>query len=140
MTVRNLGESDEATILGPIELVRRATLELPPGDHRLRATGEGRLGRTLRFSVNRDESFAQSLTIDDNRLLGETTPQAQGGTDPPRREAIPFETNTTAVELTPGRSDLLKFSFVPPRLRRLNAATGESIWEIAPRPKEGEAK
>ncbi len=138
MTVRVLGASDDATILGPIELVRRATLELPPGDYRLHATGEAQLGRTLRFAVNRGETFEQSLTLDDNRLLGESTPQIQANSDPPRREAIPFAINTTAIELTPGRSDLVEFSFAPQRLRRLNGATGEPIWELPPRPKDGE--
>src|SRR5579885_3045877 len=53
LTVQVLDASGEEPIGEPVELIRRASLALPPGDYRLRITGEGRLSRTYRLAVNR---------------------------------------------------------------------------------------
>jgi hypothetical protein len=130
LTVQVLDESADEPIGEPVALIRRATLALPQGDYRLRVKGEGRLSRVYRFAVNPGESFTQSLTLDENRLLGETPIQAEP-VEPPRRDPIPFDSNTIAVELTPGKADLLEWSFHT--LRRRDAATGKVLWDaLAP--------
>ena len=55
----------------PVEVFKKSTLALPDGDYRLRVNGEGRLGRTYRFAVNRGETIAHKLSLDEGRLLGE---------------------------------------------------------------------
>ena len=141
LTVQVLGESDDTPIGEPVELLRRATLTLPSGDYRLRVAGEGRLGRTYRCAVVRGESSTRTLTLDDNRLLGET-PIPPGWTGmKPRKDPIPFVWRSTAIELTPGKADLIEVAselppgkdalaeLLPSRFGRRDGATGMLIWD-----------
>src|SRR5262249_30003423 len=104
------------------------TLTLPSGDYRLRVTGEGRLSRVYRCAVNRGESATHWLSLDADRLLGEGTvsPTAAVG-DAPRRRPIPFVADTVAMELTPGKADLLEMS--PTTVCRRDGQTGRVIWD-----------
>ena len=101
--------SGDEPIGEPVDLVARSTLALPDGDYRLRVTGAGRLGRTYRFAVNRGETIAHPLSLDEGRLLGEepTPPFRHEGRDA-RKEPIPFAPDTAAIELTPGKADLVE--------------------------------
>ncbi len=75
LVVQVLDESGETPIGEPFDLVARTTLTLPDGDYRLRVDGIGRLGRTVRLAVNRGETIAHELSLDDGRLLvGEPFP------------------------------------------------------------------
>ncbi len=68
--VQVLAEDSDTPIGEPFDLATRAVMELPEGDYRLRVNGKGRLGRTFRFAVNRGETLAHSVSIDEGRLLG----------------------------------------------------------------------
>jgi hypothetical protein len=135
LTVQVLGESGDAAIGEPVELIRRTTLALPAGDYRLRITGAGRLSRTYRFAVNPGETFNQALTLDDNRLLGEATIHPVGPGDPPRRDPIPFTPDTVAIELTPGKADFVELSQT--KLCRRDCVTGRVVWDALERPEPG---
>jgi outer membrane protein assembly factor BamB len=143
LTVQVLCESDDTPIGEPVELIGRATLTLPAGDYRLRVTGEGRFGQTYRVAVVRGESSTRTLTLDDNRLLGETPMPLDANYPKPRGgNPIPFVEGTVAIELSPGKADLIEVLFkvhhskngtepewLPSRLGRRDGATGELIWD-----------
>ncbi len=63
-----LGELSDEPIGDPFDLNTRAMLSLPAGEYRLRVTGVGRLSRTFRFAVNRGETIAHTISIDEGRL------------------------------------------------------------------------
>ena len=65
-----LDESGVQPVGEPVNLVTRTTLVLPDGEYRLRVNGGGRLGRTFRLAVNRGETIAYALSLDEGRLLG----------------------------------------------------------------------
>ena len=124
--IQVLAESSDTAIGEPFDLVRRAVVSLPAGDYRLRVSGKGRLGRTYRFAVNRGETQAHTISIDEGRLLGgERAPVADGG---PRQRAAPilFGHVVGALELTPGKADFIERS--DRSLLRRDGATGRVLW------------
>ena len=122
-------ESDEP-VGEPVEVFKKSTLALPDGDYRLRVNGEGRLGRTYRFAVNRGETIAHKLSLDEGRLLGrDDNPYANPVGDRPREEPMPFALVTVALELTPGKSDIVEFT--GKTLIRRDGATGNVVWDAA---------
>ena len=127
LSVQVLDESGTESIGGPVTLIRRATLDLPEGDYRLRITGEGRLSRVYRFNVNRGESHTQSLTLDDDRMLGGDEPHAARDASLVAGDPIPFTPQTVAIELTPGGADFVTLS--PTALSRREADSGQVIWD-----------
>ncbi len=70
VVVQVLDEATEEPVGEPVGLVDRVVIELPAGEYKLRVEGKGRLSRTFRFSVNRGETLAHSISIDEGRLLG----------------------------------------------------------------------
>ena len=75
-----LDESRDLAVGEPFDLATRAVVSLPEGDYRLRVNGVGRMGRTYRFAVNRGETQAHTVSIDEGRLLGgERAPVTGGG-------------------------------------------------------------
>ena len=70
VVVQVLDESGDLAIGEPFDLATRAVVSLPEGDYRLRVNGVGRMGRTYRFAVNRGETQAHTISIDEGRLLG----------------------------------------------------------------------
>jgi hypothetical protein len=110
VVVQVLGETSDTAIGEPIDLASRAFLELPAGEYRLRVNGKGRLGRTYRFGVNRGETQAHAIAIDEGRLLGHE-PAVTGPVRIKRRAVpIPYAPVTRAFELTPGKADLVEWS------------------------------
>jgi hypothetical protein len=127
LVVQVLGESSDAAIGEPFDLVRRAVVSLPAGEYRLRANGIGRMGRTYRFTVNRGETEAHTISIDEGRLLGgEQTPVAVSGW---RERAAPIRMSNVvgALELTPGKWDFIESS--ARSLIRRDGATGKVQWD-----------
>jgi hypothetical protein len=132
-----LAESSDAAVGEPFDLVTRAVVALPDGDYRLRVNGLGRLGRTYRFAVNRGETQTHTISIDEGRLLGgERTPRVKE-TDVVREVPIPFAMMTTAVELTPGKSDLIEWIGQPLTCR--DGATGKPRWQALALPARNSA-
>ncbi len=130
LTVQVLGDRSDQPIGGPVEVFRKLTLALPHGDYRLRVDGEGRLGRTYRFAVNRGETIAQPISLDEGRLLGhERDPNAFVGQDPPREEPLPFSRIVVSLELEPGKADLVEFT--GHSLIRRDGETGQVVWDAA---------
>ncbi len=122
-----LDESGEEPIGEPVDLVTRTTLVLPDGEYRLRVNGVGRLGRTFRLAVNRGETIAYALSLDEGRLLGgDPDPSRSLMRDGPREEPMPFASVTRAMELTPGRSDIVEFT--GRSVLRRDGATGKAVW------------
>ena len=120
-----LAESSDDPIGEPFDLVSRAVLSLPAGEYRLRVTGKGRLSRTYRFAVNRGETQTHTISIDEGRLLGgEYNPDARE-MNMPRQAPIPFPPVIAALELTPGKSDLIEWS-QDSLARRDGASAGSS--------------
>ncbi len=75
-----LDEPGDSPIGEPFDLATRAVVLLPEGDYQLRVNGVGRIGRTYRFAVNRGETQAHTISIDEGRLLGgEQAPIFGGG-------------------------------------------------------------
>ncbi len=97
MVVQVLAEDSDTPIGEPFDLATRAVVELPDGDYRLRVDGKGRMGRTFRFAVNRGETLAHSVSIDEGRLL--TEEPGKGSVPATRRNErwIPFEPVTIAA-------------------------------------------
>ena len=103
-----LDETLDVEIGEPFDLVTRAVLELPAGDYGLRVNGKGRLGRTYRFAVNRGETLAHKISIDDELLLGGEQAAVEKGRWPQRLAPIHFTFVAGAIELTPGKAELIE--------------------------------
>ena len=127
LKVQVLGESGDEPIGEPVDVNPTATLSLPAGDYRLRVTGTGRLSRTYRMAVNRGETLAHALNLDTGRLLGEEPGPEPRYTAPARTRPIPYTPTTTAVELTPGKADLVEWT--PGSIVRRDGVTGEAFWD-----------
>ena len=125
-----LAESGDEPVDEPFDVVTRSTLALPAGEYRLRVNGSGRLGRTYRLAVIRGETIAHKLSLDEGRLLGgDIDPSRWDGGDKPREAPMPFAMVTRALELTPGRFDVVESNgraFV-----RRDGATGSPVWDTA---------
>ena len=128
LNVQVLGETAHDPIGEPVDLIARSTLTLPAGDYRLRVAGDGQLSRTSRMAVNRGETTAHALNLGQGRLLGEESARdfRMRNSDSPRSEPIPFPA-ARAIELTPGKADLIDWS--DRSLSRRDATTGEVIWD-----------
>ena len=126
-----LSESGDEPVGEPFDIVTRTTLALPAGDYRLRINGVGRLGRTYRFAVNQGETITHELSLDEGRLLAEyVDPQAWNrGSERLREDLMPFAPVTKALELTPGKSDIIELT-TRTFLRR-EAERGTPVWDIA---------
>ncbi len=123
-----LAESDDTTIGEPFDLVTRAVITLPAGEYRLRVNGMGRLGRTYRFTVNRGEKETHSISIDEGRLLGGERGASTGINVRPKEVSRPFARVTVALELTPGKADLIEWS--KGSLVRFDCSTtGKVVWD-----------
>ncbi len=85
-----LDESGDLAVGEPFDLATRAVVSLPGGDYRLRVNGVGRIGRTYRFAVNRGETQAYTVSIDEGRLLGGERAQVSGRDARRRRAPISF--------------------------------------------------
>jgi hypothetical protein len=131
LIVQVLAETTDEPIGEPIDLLETTTLALPDGDYRLRVDGLGRLGRTYRFVVNRGETMAHELSLDEGRLLGRewSLRYWAGIGDKPREEPMPFALVTRVLELTPGKSDIVEFT--GKSLIRRDGVTGQPVWDVA---------
>ena len=127
LTVQVLSETGDEPIGESFELAKRVVLTLPDGDYRLRLSGVGRLGRTYRFAVNRGETQSHNLSLDEGRLLGGEwhTPLPNGKR--PMEEPIPMAPMTIALELTPGKADLVEWS--GSSVIRRDGVTGKVVWD-----------
>ena len=144
VVVQVLAEDSDTPIGEPFDLATRAVVELPEGDYRLRVNGKGRIGRTFRFAVNRGETLAHSVSIDEGWLLGEERAaedpdhepndsctvlvDREGVQEPQRRSGpVPVANVTAALELTAGKADLIEWT--GESLIRRDGATGRVIWD-----------
>jgi hypothetical protein len=124
-----LAESSDIPIGEPFDLVNRAVVALPAGDYRLQVRGKGRLSRTYRFAVNRGETQTHAISIDEGRLLGGERPAGSAGEEQPPDVPIPFAPFTAALELTPGKTDLIEWS--SDSVIRRDGAWGTVVWDTA---------
>ena len=124
-----MAESSDAPIGGPFDLVARAVVALPAGDYRLLASGTGRLSRTYRFAVNRGETQAHRIAIDEGRLLGGERMTDIGNGKLPREIPIPFAFVTRTLERVPGKADFIEWS--KESLICRDATTGKVLWNSA---------
>ena len=124
-----LPESGDEPLDEPFDVVARSTLALPAGDYRLRVNAPGRLGRTYRFAVNRGETIAHELSLDDGRLLGGDIQPPPSGGEKPQEEPMPFATVTKTLELTPGRFDIVELN--GHSVIRRDGTTGKPVWDTA---------
>jgi hypothetical protein len=124
-----IAESSDSPIGDPFDLVSRAVVTLPAGDYRLLASGTGRLSRTYRFAVNRGETQAHRIALDEGRLLGGERMTEIGNGKLPREIPIPFAPMTRPLERSPGKSDFVERSRESLICR--DAATGNVIWNTA---------
>ena len=122
-----IAETSDEPVGEPFDLVTRAVVGLPAGEYRLRANGMGRLGRTYRFAVNRGETQAHLISIDEGRLLGGERIRDLGNRKPQREVPIPFAPVIAALELTPGKADLIEWSAGSLICR--DGATGKPKWD-----------
>ena len=128
VVVQVLEEVSEEPLGERMGLVDRVVIELPAGEYKLRVEGRGRLSRTFRIAVNRGEMLAHRVSIDEGRLLGgEPGPSVEDEkTKPPMR--IPASIATGALELTPGKADLV--ACTEKTVSRRDGATGKVNWEV----------
>ncbi len=131
LLVQVLPDSGDEPMDEAFDVVRRSTLALPAGDYRLRVNGAGRLGRTYRFAVNRGETIAHELSLDEGRLLAENVDPSRwaGSGQRPREEPMPFAWVTSALELTSGRFDIVELTATA--ARRRDGASGKLVWDTA---------
>ena len=120
-------KSSDTPIGEPFDLVTRAGVSLPAGDYRLRVSGKGRLGRTYRFAVNRGETQTHEISLDEGRLLGGERRRGFGSDERPRDVPIPFTPFSMALELTPGKADLIERS--SESVIRRDGASGKVVWD-----------
>ncbi len=126
-----LPESGDEPLDEPFDIVARSTLFLPAGDYRLRLNAVGRLGRTYRLAVNQGETTTYELSLDEGRLLAEYVgPGAwQRGGERLREDLMPFAPVTRALELTPGKSDIIELT--TSTFRRRETEKGTPVWDTA---------
>ena len=131
VVVQVLEEESERPVGEPVGLVDRAGIALPAGEYRLRVDGKGRVGRTFRFSVNLGETLAHSISIDEGRLIGCGTEEDPRGPDKKRRLNAPiaYAENVHAIELVPGKFDLIECSEKAVVCR--DGASGRVRWDTA---------
>ena len=127
VVVQVLAEDSDTPIGEPFDLATRAVVELPDGDYRLRVDGKGRLGRTFRFAVNRGETLAHSISIDEGRLLAEEPGEESEPVTRRHERWIPFEPVTTALELEPGTRHFVQWS--DRSLYCRDGRTGAVLWD-----------
>ncbi len=122
-----LAEGSDIALGEPFDVVSRAVLALADGEYQLRVNGKGRVGRTYRFAVNRGETQLHRISLDEGRLLcgepGRPDSGAQGEPNLPIRFAPRIE----ALELVPGRADLIEWS--KESLICRDGATGKVRWD-----------
>jgi len=128
LTAQVLPDSGDQPAGEPFEVVTRSVLALPAGDYRLRLNGVGRLGRTYRFAVNRGETQVHALSLDEGRLLGGEPPPPMGGQEKPKEAQMPFARVTVALELTPGKADLVEWT--GQTLIRRDGLSGKTVWDV----------
>ncbi len=138
LKVQVLGESGDEPIGAPVDLIGTATLALPAGDYRLRVTGSGRLSQTYRVAVNRGETVARTLTLDDNRLLGEELAIRNWTLREEKSRPIPYARTVTALELVRGKADLIEWS--DRNIIRRDGVRGEVVWDALRAPRAGEPR
>jgi hypothetical protein len=122
-----LAESSDSPIGEPFDLVTRAVVALPAGDYRLHVSGKGRLSRTYRFAVNRGETQTHTISIDEGRLLGGEWRDGSGGDERPPDVPILFAPVTAALELIPGKADLIEWS--GESVIRRDGVWGNVLWD-----------
>ena len=129
VVVEVLADGSDTAIGEPFDLVSRAVLALPDGEYRLRVDGKGRVGRTYRFGVNRRETQSHRISLDEGRLLGGElrAADAEEETDVHGRFRIRFAPGIEALELRPGRADLIEWSATSLICR--DGATGKVRWD-----------
>ncbi len=127
LEVQVLTESGDAPIGEPVALVPSATLALPHGDYRLRVRGMGQLGRTYRMAVNGGETLEHMINLDEGRLLGEGPVPRGGRRSAEKRRPIPYASTVTAVELAPGKSDLVEWT--GRSILRRDGVSGQVVWD-----------
>ncbi len=110
LRVQVLAESSDAPIGEPLDVVTRAVVELPAGDYRLNVSGNGLLSRTYRFAVNRGETQAHPISLNEGRLLAGDRPEESEHGERTTDAPIPFAPFVAAIELTPGKADLIEWS------------------------------
>ena len=124
-----LEEASDVAIGEPFDIATRAVVTLPEGDYRLRVDGVGRLGRTYRFAVVRGETQVHTISIDDGRLLGHEYSRRLTVANQHPGGAIPIAPLTWAIELAPGRADLIEVT--ERSLVCRDGATGTVRWGSA---------
>ncbi len=129
LIVQVLVESREQPIGEPVNLVTTTTLALPDGDYRLRVNGVGRLGQTYRMAVNRGETIAHEISLDEGRLLGSEPGPRTGSQERPKEEPRPFAPITAALELTPGKVDLIEYD--GQTIIRRDGQSGRPMWDAS---------
>ncbi len=113
-----LEENSDTAIGEPFDVASRAVKNLPEGEYRLRVDGSGRLGRTYRFGVVCGETQVHTISIDEGRLLGHEHSHRGG--------AMRIAPLTWAIELAPGRADLIEVT--ERSLVCRDGATGTVRW------------
>ncbi len=133
-----LAEDADVAIGEPVDVVTRATISLPEGEYRLRVDGKGRLGRTYRIGVNRGETQSHLISSDEGRLLGGERSVGEMRVKD-LSTPIRFAAVTHALELLPGKADLIEWAddsamrgeLTGSSLIRRDGATGKVIWDAA---------
>jgi hypothetical protein len=129
LTVQVFDESGKTPVGEPIHVIKKATVDLPDGEYQFRVTGEGLLGRTYLATVNRGEAIAIELMLDEGRLLGGDRNPSDWNGNPPREDPIPFAVESLALELVPGKADIIEFT--GHNVIRRDGVTGKPIWDAA---------
>jgi hypothetical protein len=127
LLVQVLGEEGDTPIGEAFDLARRAVVELPEGEYRLRVNGKGRLGRTYRFAVNRGETQSHRISIPEGRLLSQEGRPAIEGEPPEYDEPAQLPRMTRALELTKGKTSLIGWS--DSALICREGASGTIVWD-----------
>ena len=127
LTGQVLSEPGDESIGEPFDLITRATVALPAGDYQLRLNGKGRLGRTYRFAVNRGETQAHRVSLEEGRLLRGEAEEPLPGEKRPVEQLLRFAPLTVALEVSPGKADL--FEWTRESLVRRDGVTGKVVWD-----------
>ena len=117
----------------PFDLAGRVVVGLQEGEYRLRVAGTGRLGRIFRFAVVRGQTQRYSVSIDEGRLL-----RGEGSRGSRVRAGIRFAELSAALELTPGKADLIEWTDAKTVICR-DGVSSEVRWDAsrAVKPREG---
>ena len=115
LSAQVLSVLDNSAVSEPFDVGTPTVVSLPDGEYRIRLQQTGFMSELYRFGVARGETWAHSVSLGENRMLG--------------KEPIPFSFVTEALVLSPGKADFVEWkgqAFI-----RRDGSSGTPVWDTS---------